>query len=109
MAMSESARSAAYGANIGALSSTWSSSARLPALPRARFNRDRSVPTVGRPSRADFLLQPGELLASYAALRVVAYEDGFLADPPRFVQRIAAVAQAAAQELPARYALGPGG
>ena len=64
--------------------------------------------TVGKPSRADFLLLPGELLSSYAALRVVAYEDGFLADPPRFVQRIAAVAQAAAQELPARYALGPG-
>ena len=48
--------------------------------------------TVGRPSRADFLLQPGELLQAVAAqLRVVAYEDGFLDDPPRFLQRIAAV------------------
>lgn len=47
--------------------------------------------TVGRPSRADFLLQPGELLAACAALRVVAYEDGFLEAPARFVQRIAAV------------------
>jgi SAM-dependent methyltransferase len=46
--------------------------------------------TVGKPSRADFLLQPGELLAACAALRVVAYEDGFLAEPARFVQRIAA-------------------
>jgi SAM-dependent methyltransferase len=47
--------------------------------------------TVGKPSRADFLLQPGELLAACAGLRVVAYEDGFVDHPPRFVQRIAAV------------------
>jgi hypothetical protein len=32
----------------------------------------------GKPSRADFLLQPGELLAACAGLRVVAYEDGYL-------------------------------
>ena len=48
--------------------------------------------SVGKPSRPDFLLQPGELLRHTAApLRVVAYEDGFCNDPPRFVQRIAAV------------------
>ena len=47
--------------------------------------------TVGKPSRPDFLLQPGELLAACGELRVVAYEDGFLAEPDRFVQRIAAV------------------
>lgn len=47
--------------------------------------------TVGKPSRPDFLLRPGELLAACAGLRVVAYEDGFLEGPPRFVQRIAAV------------------
>ena len=47
--------------------------------------------TVGKPSRPDFLLQPGELLTACADLRVVAYEDGFLAEPDRFVQRIAAV------------------
>ena len=47
--------------------------------------------TVGKPSRPDFLLQPGELLSVCAGLRVVAYEDGFLKDPARFVQRIAAV------------------
>jgi SAM-dependent methyltransferase len=46
---------------------------------------------IGRPSRPEFLLQPGELLRLAAALHVVAYEDGFVADPPRFVQRIAAV------------------
>jgi hypothetical protein len=47
--------------------------------------------SVGRPARADFLLRPGELLQACQALRVVAYEDGFLAEPARFVQRIAAV------------------
>ncbi len=47
--------------------------------------------TVGKPSRADFLLQPGELLGACAGLRIVAYEDGFLPAPGRFVQRIAAV------------------
>ena len=47
--------------------------------------------TVGRPARADFLLQPGELIAACADLRVLAYEDGYLDDPPRFVQRIAAM------------------
>lgn len=47
--------------------------------------------TVGKPSRPDFLLQPGELLLACQGLRVVAFEDGFCADPARFVQRIAAV------------------
>ncbi|MDM0047362.1 class I SAM-dependent methyltransferase [Variovorax dokdonensis] len=48
--------------------------------------------TVGKPSRPDFLLAPGELLAACAdELRIVAYEDGFLAEPDRFVQRVAAV------------------
>ncbi|AVP58512.1 class I SAM-dependent methyltransferase [Pulveribacter suum] len=60
--------------------------------------------TVGRPARADFLLAPGELLRACAPLRVVAYEDGFLEGPARFVQRIAAVrlpaGAAAAMRLP---------
>lgn len=47
--------------------------------------------TVGRPSRAAFLLHPGELLQACAELRIVAYEDGFLENPARYVQRIAAV------------------
>lgn len=47
--------------------------------------------TVGRPSRPDFLLQPGELLQVCSGWRVVAYEDGFLDTPDRFIQRIAAV------------------
>jgi hypothetical protein len=47
--------------------------------------------TVGKPSRPDFLLRRGELLAMCEHLRVVAFEDGFLEEPPRYVQRIAAV------------------
>jgi hypothetical protein len=47
--------------------------------------------TVGKPSRPDFLLKAGELLQVCADLRVVAYEDGFLQAPERFVQRIVAV------------------
>jgi SAM-dependent methyltransferase len=65
--------------------------------------------TVGRPRRPEFLLQPGELLTVCAALRIVAYEDGFLDEPARFVQRIAAVRPCSAQESPPpRYPLSPG-
>lgn len=46
---------------------------------------------LGRPSRADFLLQPGELLGLAQGLQVVAYEAGRLEDPPRIVQRLAAL------------------
>jgi SAM-dependent methyltransferase len=60
--------------------------------------------TVGKPSRPDFLLQPGELLRACDTLRVVAFEDGFLEEPSRFVQRIAAVRPAPGQALP-RYRL----
>jgi SAM-dependent methyltransferase len=60
--------------------------------------------TVGKPSRADFLLAPGELLRAYDGLRVVAYEDGFLSGPDRFVQRIAAVREPAGP-VPARHLL----
>jgi SAM-dependent methyltransferase len=62
--------------------------------------------TVGRPSRPDFLLRPGELLAAVQGrLRVVGYEDGFLPGPDRFVQRIAAVHETSTGGLPARYPL----
>ena len=44
----------------------------------------------GRPSRPDFLLQPGELLRATQGLRVLGYEDGYLEPPPRLVQRICA-------------------
>jgi SAM-dependent methyltransferase len=52
--------------------------------------------TVGKPSRPDFLLQPGELLRACASLRVVTFEDGFIAEPARYVQRIVAVREAPA-------------
>lgn len=67
----------------------------------------RGNETVGRPTRADFLLAPGELLHACKALRVVAYEDGFVHDPERFVQRIAAVRELAETSTPPRYNLGP--
>ena len=63
--------------------------------------------TVGRPSRPDFLLAPGELLGATASLRTVSYEDGFLANPDRFVQRLAAVREPAGA-VARRYPLTPG-
>ncbi len=63
--------------------------------------------SVGKPSRPDFLLQPGELLRHCSGLRVVAYEDGYLAQPERYVQRIAAVREQglSTSGAPARYPL----
>ena len=63
--------------------------------------------TVGRPARPDFLLAAGELLGVGAGLRIVAYEDGFLANPERFVQRLAAVREPAGA-VARRYPLTPG-
>ena len=53
--------------------------------------------TVGKPSRPDFLLQPGELLRVCADWHVVAYENGTLQAPARFVQRIVALRKADAK------------
>ncbi|MDO8419716.1 MAG: class I SAM-dependent methyltransferase, partial [Rubrivivax sp.] len=64
---------------------------------------------IGKPSRPEFLLQTGELLRACAGLRVVAFEDGFDATPARYVQRIAAVAQAPGAAEPPRYGLQGGG
>jgi len=67
--------------------------------------------TVGKPSRPDFLLQPGELLevARTHGLRVIGYEDGFLEVPKTaFVQRLCAVREVpetAAGNASARYRL----
>ncbi len=47
--------------------------------------------TVGKPSRSDFLLQPAELLHVFESLRIIAFEEGFLDQPDRFLQRIAAL------------------
>lgn len=61
--------------------------------------------TVGRPARAEFLLRPGELLTACAGLHVVAYEDGFLLAPARFVQCITAVRLQQDGPSPARHLL----
>jgi SAM-dependent methyltransferase len=68
----------------------------------------RGNETVGKPSRADFLLEPGELLRAFTRLKVIAFEDGFLEAPARFVQRLVAVAQPSAvspSHPPARFPL----
>ena len=60
---------------------------------------------VGKPSRPDFLLHPAELLAVCQDMRGVGFEEGFLAQPDRFVQRIVAVRKLSGTETPARYPL----
>lgn len=62
--------------------------------------------TVGKPSNPDFLLRPAELLGAFSALGLIAFEEGFLEDPARFVQRIAAVRPGGAQ-APGRHDLDP--
>ena len=61
--------------------------------------------TVGKPSRPDFLLRPGELLQAATGLRVLGYEDGFLAEPARYVQRVCAVRESASSGVAPRYPL----
>ncbi|MEM5385358.1 class I SAM-dependent methyltransferase [Paraburkholderia phymatum] len=53
----------------------------------------RGNETVGKPSNPAFLLAPGELLDTVRGkLRVVAFQDGFLAEPrPAYIQRICAI------------------
>jgi SAM-dependent methyltransferase len=63
--------------------------------------------SVGKPSRPDFLLQPGELLRATPGLRAVAYEDGFLDAPARFVQRICAMRETASSTACPRHPLDP--
>ena len=47
----------------------------------------------GRPRNPDFLLRPGELAEAFAALTIVAFEQGEVALPrPAVIQRIAAIA-----------------
>lgn len=52
----------------------------------------RGNETVGKPSRPDFLLDHGELLRVFPALHVIAYENGYLDNPARYVQRLIAMA-----------------
>ena len=62
--------------------------------------------TVGKPSNPAFLLAPGELLdAVRGQLRVIGYEDGFLASPrDAYVQRVCAVCEPI-RAVASRYAL----
>jgi hypothetical protein len=48
--------------------------------------------SIGKPSNPAFLLRHRELLDCCQGLQVLGYEDGFLTDPDRQVQRIAALA-----------------
>lgn len=64
--------------------------------------------TVGKPSRPDFLLHPAELLQVFGNMHIIAFEEGFLENPARFVQRIAAVqaeSKDTADASPTRYTL----
>jgi SAM-dependent methyltransferase len=63
--------------------------------------------TLGKPSNPDFLLRPGELLEAAEGLHVVAYENGFLEGPDRFVQRLAAVKHTFDPAHPPRHPLAP--
>jgi SAM-dependent methyltransferase len=63
--------------------------------------------TVGRPARPDYLLRRGELLQHCRDLDVVAYEHGYLDDPARYVQRIAAVRPFAGGDPPRETARHP--
>ncbi|MFT4068359.1 class I SAM-dependent methyltransferase [Paraburkholderia sp.] len=60
--------------------------------------------SVGKPSNPAFLLAPGELLDRVRGqLRVVAFQDGFLAQPrPAYVQRICAIREAARPDDPTK-------
>ena len=64
--------------------------------------------TVGKPSRPDFLLQPAELMRVFAHLNIIAFEQGFLEGPPRFIQRLVASRPGGPDgtgALPTRYTL----
>ena len=61
--------------------------------------------SVGKPSRPDFLLRPSELLGICQDLHVVAFEEGFLPQPDRFVQRIVAVRVTDTAQTLRRYPL----
>ncbi|WNC91674.1 class I SAM-dependent methyltransferase [Paraburkholderia sp. FT54] len=65
--------------------------------------------SVGKPSNPAFLLAPGELLDRVRGqLRVVAFQDGFLAQPrPAYVQRICAIQEAERSDDPAQAAPPP--
>ena len=87
-----------------------------PTLPSLLANLDaggvliyetfsRAQASIGKPSRDAFLLRPGELLEICQGLRVVAFEDGFLPRPDRFIQRIVAINEKSPDGSTPRYPL----
>ncbi len=48
----------------------------------------RGNEAFGKPSRPDYLLKPAELLSCFGAMRVIAFEEGYLENPARVMQRI---------------------
>jgi SAM-dependent methyltransferase len=64
--------------------------------------------TVGRPTRPEFLLQHGELLQLCRGLQVVAYEEGVLEAPIRYVQRVVATAAGPIGRVPGPLLQAPG-
>lgn len=61
----------------------------------------------GRPRNPDFLLRPSELLEAFAALTIVAFEQGEVSQPrPAVIQRIAAI-NGSLGRLPAVRAIRP--
>lgn len=59
--------------------------------------------SFGRPKRAEFLLNPGELIQICTNLHLVAYEQVLLHSPERFVQRIVAIRGENEVLSPGRY------
>ena len=53
------------------------------------FSKGNEV--FGKPSRPEFLLQPGELLERCRGLQIVAFEEGFIPSPDRLIQRVVAI------------------
>lgn len=61
----------------------------------------------GRPSRPDFLLQPGELLRVATGLRILAFEDRYVEHPaPALVQRVCAINATEVPTAPLRGGFG---
>jgi SAM-dependent methyltransferase len=65
--------------------------------------------SVGKPSNPAFLLAPGELLERVRGrLRVVAFQDGYVAEPrPAYIQRICAIMEAERPDDPMQVASPP--
>lgn len=69
----------------------------------------RGQERLGKPTRPEFLLEPGELLSAFRGLAVVAFEQGRVEAPwPAVIQRVCAVAGVDPGAVPLPGAPGPG-